>query len=115
MTKEEAMLNFIELLDISCPLFKPFVEAQKTDLEEKARLMQLEIERKKEEKLKEIERQKELKKAEEERQAAEERKRQIQDALNEQTFEQFKAYAEEQYPGNPEQVRLCFTCKYLDL
>lgn len=104
MKKEDAMINFIELLDTSCPLFKPFVEAQKADLEEKERQMQLELERHKQEKLKEIERQKELKKAEEERQAAEERKRQIQDALNEQTFEQFKAYAEEQYPGNPEQV-----------
>jgi len=27
----------------------------------------------------------------------------LQDALNQQTFHQFKAYAEKQYPGNPEQ------------
>lgn len=27
-------------------------------------------------------------------------KRQIQQALNEQTFDQFKQYAEQQYPGN---------------
>ncbi|CAG2061963.1 unnamed protein product, partial [Timema podura] len=30
-------------------------------------------------------------------------RRQIQDALNQQTYHQFKAYAEQQYPGNPEQ------------
>lgn len=32
-------------------------------------------------------------------------RRQIQDALNQQTYSQFKAYAEQQFPGNPEQVR----------
>lgn len=31
-------------------------------------------------------------------------RRQIQDALNQQTYNQFKAYAEQQFPGNPEQV-----------
>lgn len=50
---------------------------------------------------KELERQ-----AEENRLRLEEQKRRIQDALNRQTFEQFRAYAEQQYPGNPEQV--CF-------
>lgn len=30
-------------------------------------------------------------------------RRQIQDALNQQTYYQFKVYAEQQYPGNPEQ------------
>ena len=33
----------------------------------------------------------------------EEQRRQIQDALNKQTFAQFKAYAEQQFPGNPDQ------------
>lgn len=32
-------------------------------------------------------------------------RRQIQEALNQQTYEQFRKYAEQQYPGNPEQVR----------
>ncbi|KAL0266742.1 UNVERIFIED_CONTAM: hypothetical protein PYX00_009200 [Menopon gallinae] len=103
MKEYEAMNNFIELLDKSCPLFKPFVEAQKADMEEKAKQALIEEERRKNEMLKEIERQKELEKAEAEREAAEARKRQIQEALNEQTFQPFKAYAEEQYPGNPEQ------------
>jgi len=31
-------------------------------------------------------------------------RRQIQEALNQQTYHQFKSYAEQQYPGNPEQV-----------
>ncbi|KAK6642311.1 hypothetical protein RUM44_014034 [Polyplax serrata] len=74
--------------------------AQKTDLEEKAKF---EEEQKKEKILLEMKRQEELKREEEERAAAEERKRQIQDALNAHTFQHFKAYAEEQYPGNPEQ------------
>ncbi|VDL71188.1 unnamed protein product [Nippostrongylus brasiliensis] len=32
-------------------------------------------------------------------------KRQIQEALNAQTFHQFSAYAQQQFPGQPEQVR----------
>lgn len=31
-------------------------------------------------------------------------RRQIQDALNVQTYRQFKSYAEQQFPSNPEQV-----------
>lgn len=31
-------------------------------------------------------------------------RRLIQEALNRQTFHQFKAYAEKQYPGDPEQA-----------
>lgn len=103
LTKEEAMEGFIVLLDKLCPLFKTSVEAQKRDIEEKARL-------KKEEELKKIEeekKQKELeeqqKKEEEERLKQENQRRQIQDALNQQTYYQFKSYAEQQYPGNPEQ------------
>jgi len=38
-----------------------------------------------------------------ERQRQEEQRRQIQDALNAQTFSQFRAYAEQQYPDNPDQ------------
>lgn len=34
-------------------------------------------------------------------------RRQIQDALNQQTYHQFKSYAEQQFPGNPEQVYKC--------
>ena len=33
----------------------------------------------------------------------EEQRRQIQDALNRQSYEEFRAYAEQQYPDNPDQ------------
>ena len=103
ISKEEAMEGFVIFLDKVCPLFKTFLEAQKRDVEEKARLKKEEEQRKiNEEKLmKEIEEQK--KKEEEELLKQENQRRQIQDALNEQTFYQFKSYAEQQYPGNPEQ------------
>lgn len=103
ISKEEAMEGFIILLDKLCPLFRTVVEAQKRNIEEQER-------RKKEEELKKIEEEKrekeveeEKKREEEERQKGEHQRRQIQEALNQQTYHQFKAYAEQQYPGNPEQ------------
>lgn len=103
ITKDEAMEGFIILLDKICPLFKTYLEAQKCDVEEKARL-------KKEEELRQIEEEKKLKELEEEKKKEEEerlkqehQRRLIQDALNQQTYYQFKSYAEQQYPGNPEQ------------
>ena len=33
----------------------------------------------------------------------EEQRKQIQDALNRQSYEEFRAYAEQQYPDNPDQ------------
>ncbi|XP_032688942.1 Golgi resident protein GCP60 [Odontomachus brunneus] len=103
ITKEQAMEGFIVLLDKLCPLFRTVVEAQKRDFEEKERLKKEEEVRKEEEerKLKELEEQR--KKQEEERLKEETQRRQIQDALNQQTYHQFKMYAEQQYPGNPEQ------------
>ncbi|XP_029659786.1 Golgi resident protein GCP60 [Formica exsecta] len=103
ISKEQAMEGFIVLLDKLCPLFRTVVEAQKRDFEEKQRLKK-EDEAKKldeERKLKELE--EERKKQEEERLKEETQRRQIQDALNQQTYYQFKVYAEQQYPGNPEQ------------
>ena len=41
--------------------------------------------------------------ADTERQKQEEQRRQIQDALNRQSYEEFRAYAEQQYPDNPDQ------------
>ncbi|XP_014482284.1 PREDICTED: Golgi resident protein GCP60 [Dinoponera quadriceps] len=103
ITKEQAMEGFIVLLDKLCPLFRTVAEAQKRDFEEKERLKKEEEARKLEEerKLKELE--EERKKREEERLKEETQRRQIQDALNQQTYHQFKMYAEQQYPGNPEQ------------
>ncbi|KAL6267045.1 hypothetical protein P5V15_000121 [Pogonomyrmex californicus] len=103
ISKEQAMEGFIVLLDKLCPLFRTVVEAQKRDFEEKQRLKKEEETKKLEEerKLKELEEEK--KKQEEERLKEETQRRQIQDALNQQTYYQFKVYAEQQYPGNPEQ------------
>lgn len=103
ISKEQAMEGFIVLLDKLCPLFRTVVEAQKRDFEEKQRLKREEEAKKLEEekKLKELEDEK--KKQEEERLKEETQRRQIQDALNQQTYYQFKVYAEQQYPGNPEQ------------
>ncbi|XP_060814009.1 Golgi resident protein GCP60 [Bombus pascuorum] len=103
ISKEQAMEGFIVLLDKLCPLFRTVVEAQRRDIEEKLRLKREEEARKVEEerRLKELDEQR--KKEEEARLKEEIQRRQIQDALNQQTFYQFKMYAEQQYPGNPEQ------------
>lgn len=103
ISKAQAMEGFIDLLDRLCSLFKPYIEAIKKDKEEKHRLA-IENEQKEKE-LQEIERirSEEQKKVEEQKNREEMQKRQLQDALNQQTFHQFKAYAEKQYPGNPEQ------------
>ena len=64
--------------------------------------------RKEEEKRRLIEEEERLKKEEEEKLIQEQLtkeeaiKRQIQQALNEQTFDQFRKYAEQQFPGDPE-------------
>lgn len=103
ISKEQAMEGFIVLLDKLCPLFTTVVEAQRRDIEEKLRLKREEEARKVEEerRLKELDEQR--KKEEEARLREEIQRRQIQDALNQQTYYQFKMYAEQQYPGNPEQ------------
>lgn len=102
ISKDQAMEGFIVLLDKLCPLFRTVVEAQKRDFEEKQRLKREEAKKLEEErKFKGLE--EERKKQEEERLKEETQRRQIQDALNQQTYYQFKVYAEQQYPGNPEQ------------
>lgn len=103
ISKEQAMEGFIVLLDKLCPLFRTVVEAQKRDFEEKQRLKREEEAKKLEEKKKLEALEEEKKKQEEERLKEETQRRQIQDALNQQTYYQFKIYAEQQYPGNPEQ------------
>ncbi|XP_076763218.1 Golgi resident protein GCP60 [Xylocopa sonorina] len=103
ISKEQAMEGFIILLDKLCPVFRTVVEAQRRDIDEKLRLKKEEEARKLEEerRLKELDKQR--KKEEEARLKEELQRRQIQDALNQQTYYQFKMYAEQQYPGNPEQ------------
>ncbi|XP_055594365.1 Golgi resident protein GCP60 isoform X2 [Uranotaenia lowii] len=103
ITKLQAMEGFIDLLDRLCPLFKPFVEAIKKDREEKVRQAQIDEARKRELLEKEKEKLAELKRIEDEKNREEIQRRQLQDALNQQTYHQFKEYAEKQFPGNPEQ------------
>lgn len=103
ISKSQAMEGFIDLLDRLCPLFRPYVEAIKKDKEEKER-MALEEDRRKQEQ-QELEKLKhtEAQKIEEQKSREEMQKRKLQDALNQQTYLQFRAYAEKQFPGNPEQ------------
>lgn len=103
ISKAQAMEGFIELLDRLCPLFRPFIEAIKKDREEKIRQAKEEEFRQAERLEQEKIRQEENKRQEIERNRDEQQKRQLQDALNQQTYLQFKAYAEKQFPGNPEQ------------
>jgi golgi resident protein GCP60 len=99
INKLQAMEGFIDCLDRLCPAFKPYVEAIKKDREEKSK--QKEIEDAKKEQQLELER----KKLEEENATQNDRlreeiqRRKLQDALNQQTFHQFKEYAEKQFPG----------------
>lgn len=90
MSKEDAIDGFIELIDKLCPSFSPYIEAVKKNKEENLRL-ELEQKRKEEE---EKERQKlkddEQRKKEEKLNKEEIQRRQLQDALNQQTFHQFK-------------------------
>ena len=105
ITKIQAMESFIDLLDRLCPLFKPYVEAIKKDKEEKHRLAQQEEKKRLEAVEQERLKMEELKRIEDEKNREEVQRRQLQDALNQQTYHQFKEYAEKQYPGNPEQVK----------
>ena len=38
MSAEDAMANFVDLLDAHCPIFRPYAEAHKADLENRRRL-----------------------------------------------------------------------------
>lgn len=103
ISKAQSMEGFVDLLDRLCPAFRPYVEAIKKDKEEKHRLAQ-EEERQRVEQLEQQRQQENEQKLLEEQKSREEmQKRKLQDALNQQTYLQFRAYAEKQYPGNPEQ------------
>ncbi|CAG7835829.1 unnamed protein product [Allacma fusca] len=102
-TKADCMHEFITTLNKQCPLFKPFVEAHKRDSEAKESLRKTKEESEKQNQ-QEYQNEQEIQRlALEEQERLEEQKRKIQDALNRQTFAQFKTYSEQQFPGNPEQ------------
>lgn len=96
MSKEEAMKGFVEGVAEFMPHLKPYYEALHKEKDEK-RLEdeKAEIEAKEAAEAAKI--------ADIERQKQEEQRRQIQDALNSQSYNEFRKYAEQQYPDNPDQ------------
>ncbi|KAM8719739.1 hypothetical protein ACLKA7_005892 [Drosophila subpalustris] len=100
MTREQAMEGFIDLLDTMCSAFRPYIEAVRQNRDEtlKAELRRMELEKETRQK-----REREQQELLEEGYKEEMQRRQLQDALNKQTYQQFKLYAEKQFPGNPEQ------------
>jgi hypothetical protein len=103
MTKLQAMEGFIDLLDRNCPTFKVYFEAIKKDREEKKKLEAIENTKKMELLEAEKKREEEQRLVESEKHREEIQRRKLQDALNQQTYYQFKEYAERQFPGNPDQ------------
>lgn len=124
MAKEDAMEDFVKLLNSCCSLFAPYVTSHKIEKEDQERRqkeeeerLRLEREEQERRRLEEEERRRE----EEERRAIEEeqrrkeeaqrlqierQKQQIMAVLNAQTAVQFQQYAKQQYPDNPEQQQL---------
>ncbi|XP_038824090.1 Golgi resident protein GCP60-like isoform X2 [Salvelinus namaycush] len=121
MEKEEAMVEFVKLLNKCCNLFAPYVTSHQIEKDEQERKRREEEERqRREDEERERQRQEEerqmikeeerLKREEEERRQLEEerlrveqQKQQIMAALNAQTAVQFQQYAAQQYPESPEQ------------
>uniref|UniRef100_A0A8D3ASG8 Golgi resident protein GCP60 n=1 Tax=Scophthalmus maximus TaxID=52904 RepID=A0A8D3ASG8_SCOMX len=121
MEKEDAMVDFVKLLNKCCNLFAPYVTSHKIEREEQERKRKEEEERhrreeeererqRQEEERRRLEEEERLRREEEERRQAEEerlrveqQKQQIMAALNAQTAVQFQQYAAQQYPNSPEQ------------
>ncbi|XP_014093050.1 Golgi resident protein GCP60 [Bactrocera oleae] len=100
INREQAMEGFIDLLDNMCTAFRPYVEAVKQNRDE---TLKQDLRRMEADKLEKEKREREQKEFLEEGYKEELQRRQLKDALNKQTFQQFKSYAEIQFPGNPEQ------------
>ncbi|XP_073835539.1 Golgi resident protein GCP60 [Musca autumnalis] len=100
ISREQAMEGFIDLLDSMCSAFRPYVEAVRKNRDE---TLKEELKRMEKEKLEKERKEREQQELLEEGYKEEMQRRQLQDALNKQTYQQFKTYAEKQFPGNPEQ------------
>ncbi|XP_026902248.1 Golgi resident protein GCP60 isoform X2 [Acinonyx jubatus] len=123
-SKEDAMVEFVELLNRCCHLFSTYVASHKIEKEEQEKKRKEEEERRrreeeerervqKEEEKRRREEEERLRREEEERRRLEEerlrleqQKQQIMAALNSQTAAQFRQYAAQQYPGSSEQQQL---------
>ncbi|XP_070788520.1 Golgi resident protein GCP60 [Pituophis catenifer annectens] len=124
MAKQEAMTEFVKLLNRCCQLFSTYVTSHKIEKEEQEKKRREEEERRqreeeererlqKEEEKRRQEEEERLRREEEERRRIEEerfrmeqQKQQIMAALNSQTAVQFQQYAAQQYPGNYEQQQI---------
>ncbi|XP_068088922.1 Golgi resident protein GCP60 [Hyperolius riggenbachi] len=124
MSKQEAMTEFVALLNQCCNLFSTYVTSHKIEKEEQERKRREEEERRRreeeqrqrllrEEEKRRREEEERLRREEEERMRAEDerfrmeqQKQQIMAALNSQTAVQFQQYAAQQYPGNFEQQQI---------
>uniref|UniRef100_A0A336LYV1 CSON008597 protein n=1 Tax=Culicoides sonorensis TaxID=179676 RepID=A0A336LYV1_CULSO len=96
MPKDKAKHTFINTLHEICPAFKPYIEAVQHNKRERTDKKISEVF---DEKLRlENKNEAEMEKYNEEMQL-----RKLQDALNEQTFDQFKEHVDKMHPGNPEQ------------
>ena len=96
MPKDDAMSEFIDAVYNAMPHLKPYLEAVKKETEETLEKERVESEKAAEEA-------KIAQEADVERQRQEEQRRQIQDALNRQSYDEFRSYAMQQYPDNPDQ------------
>ncbi|XP_051502656.1 Golgi resident protein GCP60-like [Myxocyprinus asiaticus] len=121
MAREDAMEDFVKLLNSCCGLFAPYVASHKIEKEEQERRQreeeerlrlereeqerqQLEEEARRKQEEERREREEEQRRKEEaERSQIEQQKQQIMAALNAQTAVQFQQYSKQQYPDNPEQ------------
>lgn len=124
LSKEDAMLEFVKLLNRCCYLFSTYVTSHKIEKQEQEKRRKEEEEQRRREKeererlqreeekriQEETERLKreaeERRRIEEEKLRLEQQKQQIMAALNSQTAVQFQQYAAQQYPGNYEQQQI---------
>ncbi|XP_075060448.1 Golgi resident protein GCP60 isoform X2 [Mixophyes fleayi] len=124
LSRQDAMTEFVTLLNRCCHLFSTYVTSHKIEKEEQERKRREEEERRRreeeerqrllrEEEKRRREEEERLRREEEERMRAEDerfrmeqQKQQIMAALNSQTAVQFQQYAAQQYPGNFEQQQI---------
>ncbi|CAB09005.2 Golgi resident protein GCP60 [Caenorhabditis elegans] len=94
LSRDEAMASFVFLVDRVCPPFKGFIADKKAikDAELKEFAPQVTEQSAQPPSLQQVD-----------QRLFEDQRKQIQEALNAQTFHQFSAYAQEQFPGQPEQ------------
>ncbi|XP_043118261.1 Golgi resident protein GCP60 [Puntigrus tetrazona] len=124
MAKEDAMEDFVKLLNSCCGLFATYVTSHKIEKEEQEKRrkeeeerLRLEREEQERQRLEEEARRREeeerrtkeeeqRRKDEMERLKIEQQKQQIMAVLNAQTAVQFQQYAKQQYPDDPDQQQL---------